>query len=114
MERMLTLAAKGSWTLTGILCVFFAIFTVVSLERGKNIERDLKRDISSARPKALALEKIGQGPLSLRSSKRKTILPDMSQEVVMLTKNVRPDLKTKEMSFLFSLRSSRVEQRIKN
>ncbi len=113
VERMLKLAVKGSWVLTIFVCLLFAVFTFISLYQAKESvgRSDL---VGFSKGKVFALEKIGQGALSLRSSKRAAILPDMSQEVVLLAKNVRPDLKSKEISFLFSLRSSRSEQRIKN
>lgn len=115
IDRVLALAIKGSWILTLFFCVFFAAFTVISYYQGSGSEESFRKKISVlSRPQALALEKIGQGPLSLRSIKQKTILPDMSQEVVVLAKNVRPDHKVKEMSFLLSLRSSKSELRIQN
>ena len=113
VERMLKAAVKGSWILTIVLCLFFALFTLISLYQGKKAAERKELSVFS-RGQAIALEKIGQGSLSLRPSKRAGILPDMSQEIILLTKNVRPDLKTKEISFLFSLRSSKSEQRIKN
>jgi len=113
VEKMLKLAVKGCWILTIFLCLLFFVFTLISLYQGK--ESAGRSDLAGfARGKAIALEKIGQGSLSLRPGKRAAILPDMSQEIVLLAKNVRPDLKSKEISFLFCLRSSGSEQRIKN
>ncbi len=86
-----------------------------SLRREKNGQESLRKDIGSySRALSIPLEKIGQGPLSLQSYRRKAMLPDMSREIILLAKNIRPDRNAKEYDFLLSLRSSQVEQKIKN
>lgn len=115
VERIIAYAIKASWLLTLFLCFFYAICTVVSYHQEKYGKETCKKEVSSfSRLGAIPLEKIGQGPLSLQSSKRKTMLPDMSREIALLAKNIRPDRNAKEIDFLLSLRSSQVDQKIKN
>ncbi len=115
IDRILEIAAKGSLLLTLFLCVFFAAFTAISFYQGENVEELVRKKVSDfSWSQDVALEKIGQGALSLRLNKQKTNLPDMSREIVVVAKNVRPDHKVKEMSFLLSLTSSKLERRVKN
>lgn len=115
VERMLILAIKASWLLTLFLCFFYAICTAISFHREKYGQEVLKKEVPSfPRGIPIPLEKIGQGPLSLQSSRRKAMLPDMSREIALLAKNIRPDRNTKEIGFLLSLKSSQVEQKVKN
>jgi hypothetical protein len=73
-----------------------------------------KETLNFSRDLSIPLEKIGQGPLSLYSSRRKALLPDMSREIALLAKNIRPDRNAQEIGFLLSLRSSQAEQKVKN
>lgn len=114
-EKLLRAAIKGSWLLTAFFCLLFAVFTTISFYNDQAVEHSAKKDtLGCPRSHSLSLEKIGQGPLSLNSSKKKTLLPDMSQEIILLAKNIRPDRKAKETSFLLFLRSSKAEYKVKN
>jgi hypothetical protein len=115
VERLLPLATKAAWILTALLCFVFIFFTMLSI-RFERLENSLPRKDKAILPRAFSpsFEKIGEGPLSLHSRKKKTILPDMSQELALLAKNIRPGRESKEASFLLFLRSSRLEKQVKN
>lgn len=114
IEEVLSLASKGGWALTALLCFLFVVLTAISVEEGKKVVNTLREKTPVSKPFVVPLEKIGQGPLSLHSRKKKTILPDMSQEVALLAKNIRPGRDAKEGSFLLLLKSSHSERRIRN
>ena len=59
---------------------------------------------------SFSIDKIGQGALSLTSSKQKKILQEISQEVLLLTTSLKPGTKNAEVESILLLKSS-LEQR---
>ncbi|MES2200344.1 MAG: hypothetical protein V4489_09295 [Chlamydiota bacterium] len=91
-----------------------AIGTLVALctkSPYEKIEFSQQLSTSSIRP---SLGKIGQGPLALQGFVKKTSLPDLTQEMVLLAKNPHPEIQGKKGDFLLYLKSSRSEYKAKN
>lgn len=111
IERVLQLSTKGIWGATFCVCLGFAIAVSTYAPGEKAISKQSEGlQVSSSYP----LEKIAQGPLSLSSYKRKSAIPDMSKELLILAKNVRPDRAAKDASLRLALKGSQEEYIAKN
>jgi hypothetical protein len=108
IESIMRIATKGVWTLTLAVCAGFVLFTVISVDvkRTGKMNSSLRNDVLQSLVLDVPFEKIGQGPLSLSAYKKKSIIPDMSKEILVLAKNARPDRQIKDTSVLITLKSS--------
>lgn len=80
--------------------MIFLLFTKSSIEE-KNFSKSFSKASSDS-----SLGKIGEGALALGGFVKKTPLPDLKQEVVLIAKNPFPKSESKKADFLLTLRSS--------
>ena len=77
-----------------------------------SFDQEKKTDLSVH--EKIPLEKIGQGAFSLTREGKESILPDMSIEILLIAKNLRPGFEGKKVNFLLSLKSSKEQYKAKN
>lgn len=107
-EKVLRLATRCGWVLCCLVVFVFSLMMGLGQEKVPVGVREEKKIGKRMVP---SLDLIGQGALSLNGFKQKNAFPDLSREIIVLAKNLRPG--EKKTDVLFALRSSGQEYKAK-
>jgi hypothetical protein len=111
IDHALNWAFRGGVLLLVVTAFSMGAFFFISSWKG---EKGAKVATSSASVKAPSYEGIGKGALALSPSYSSSFSPNLAGEILILAKNSRPDVKSREAYLLVGLKSSRTEKIVLN
>ena len=113
LERVFRFATKGIWFVIPMVISIFSVFIAIVLyfPFQSQINEQKSKDVPL---EVISLEKIGQGAFSLTRDSGGSILPDMTREIQLLAKNLRPGTRGEKNDFLLLLKSSKEQYKAKS
>ncbi|MBS0628367.1 MAG: hypothetical protein JSS09_09170 [Verrucomicrobia bacterium] len=114
IEKVLGRVTWWIWRFTGLcFSLLFIVIIVVFCSKSPYEKMESVESLNNS-PTKLYLERIGEGALALQNFVKKTSLPDLSQEVLLLAKNPYANAEGKKGDFLLYLKSSGAKYKAKN